>query len=61
VDGQQIPLGIPEGMLAMLPMVIPLGRAGTVEEAAAGIFLMALPMASYITGHALEVTGGFGI
>jgi 3-oxoacyl-[acyl-carrier protein] reductase len=61
VDGQQIPLGIPEGMLAMLPMVIPLGRAGTVEEAAAGIFLMALPLGSYITGHALEVTGGFGI
>lgn len=61
VDGQEITLGVPEGMLAMLPMLIPLGRTGTTEEAAAGIFLMALPMASYITGHVLEVTGGFGI
>jgi 3-oxoacyl-[acyl-carrier protein] reductase len=61
VDGQEITLGVPEGMLAMLPMLIPLGRTGTADEAAAGIFLMALPMASYITGHVLEVTGGFGI
>ncbi len=40
---------------------IPLARAGTADEAAAGILLMASPLASYITGHTLEVTGGVGI
>jgi 3-oxoacyl-[acyl-carrier protein] reductase len=48
-------------MRDMLTMMIPLGRTGTPEEAAGGILLMASPYASYITGHVLEVTGGFGI
>jgi len=61
VDGQKITLGVPGAVLSMAPMLVPLGRTGTPEEAAAGIFLMALPMSSYITGHVLEVTGGFGI
>jgi len=38
-----------------------LGRAATPEEAASGILLMASPLAAYITGHTLEVTGGVGI
>ena len=42
-------------------MVTALKRAGRPEEAAAGILLMAAPIASYITGHVLEVTGGYGI
>jgi len=61
VDGQQVALGIPQTILAMQPMLTPLGRKGTAEEAAAGILFMAAPMAGYITGHVLEVTGGFGI
>ena len=61
VDGQQVALGIPGQMLSFFPMVTPLGRAGRPEEAAAGILLMATPLAGYITGHVLEVTGGFGV
>ncbi|HOZ46136.1 MAG TPA: SDR family oxidoreductase [Candidatus Hydrogenedentes bacterium] len=61
VQGEKVQLGVPAALLAMMPMLIPMGRTGTPEEAAAGIFLLALPMASYITGHVLEVTGGFGI
>jgi 3-oxoacyl-[acyl-carrier protein] reductase len=45
----------------MAPMLIPLGRAATPEEAAGGILLLASPWAAYITGHTLEVTGGSGI
>ena len=41
--------------------LIPLARAGTPEEAAGGVLLLASPFATYITGHTLEVTGGMGI
>ena len=34
---------------------------GTPEEAAGGILMMASPLAGYVTGHTLEVTGGSGI
>lgn len=62
VKGKEVALGIPEKILQQLDArVIPLGRAGNVDEAAAGIIMLASPQASYITGHTLEVTGGFGI
>lgn len=61
VDGQEVALGIPEAMREMAKMLIPLGRHGTVEDAAGGILLLASPYAAYITGHTLEVTGGAGI
>lgn len=60
-DGQEIRLGIPEQIRQMSAMMIPLGRPGRAEEAANGILMLASPLASYITGHTLEVTGGMGI
>ena len=61
VHGKHLPLGIPEHLRQMATMLIPLGRPGTPEEAAGGILLLASPFAAYITGHVLEVTGGYGI
>jgi 3-oxoacyl-[acyl-carrier protein] reductase len=61
VGGQEVALGIPDKIRQMAPMLIPLGRAATPEEAAGGILLLASPWAAYITGHTLEVTGGSGI
>ncbi len=61
VHGKRVPLGIPEHLRQMATMLIPLGRPGTPEEAAGGILLLASPFAAYITGHVLEVTGGYGI
>jgi 3-oxoacyl-[acyl-carrier protein] reductase len=61
VEGEKIAIGIPQQMRDMLTMLIPLGRTATPEEAAGGILLLASPYASYITGHTLEVTGGYGI
>ncbi len=37
---------------------IPLGRLGQSEEAANAIFFLASPMASYITGTTIDVSGG---
>lgn len=61
IEGQEVALGIPAQMRQIGPVGIPLGRAATPEEAAGGILLMASPLAAYITGHTLEVTGGAGI
>ncbi len=61
VQGEEVALGIPQQMRDMLTMMIPLGRTATPEEGAGGIVLLASPYASYITGHTLEVTGGYGI
>ena len=65
IDGHEVVLGIPRKVRTLLDkdiqIRIPLGRPATVEEAAAGIVLIASPLASYITGHVLEVTGGMGI
>jgi 3-oxoacyl-[acyl-carrier protein] reductase len=61
VGDQEIVQGIPDTMRDRAFTANPLGRPGRAEEAAAGILLMASPLASYITGHTLEVTGGAGI
>jgi len=61
VGEREVALGIPEQLRGAVMAGIPLGRAGTVEEAAGGILLLASPFAGYINGHVLEVTGGMGI
>ncbi len=61
VGGRKIAIGIPQERRELIPLLIPLGRAGTTEEAAGAILFLASPLASYITGHVLEVTGGYGI
>lgn len=61
VAGHEVPLGIPADLRKAAFATVPLGRPGTAEEAAGGILMMASPLANYITGHTLEVTGGMGI
>src|SRR3712207_5072645 len=58
IDGEQVQLGIPEQLRGMGTMLIPLGRAGTPEEAAGGIFLLCTPWANFIHGQVINVTGG---
>ncbi|MDX1418719.1 MAG: SDR family oxidoreductase [Rubricoccaceae bacterium] len=61
VAGQEVVQGIPEAARGRAFTSNPLGRPGTAEEAAGGIVMMASPLAGYVTGHTLEVTGGAGI
>jgi 3-oxoacyl-[acyl-carrier protein] reductase len=58
VDGQLVELGIPEEMRRRAQAMIPLGRAGTPEEAAGPVLFLASPLADYVTGHVVLVTGG---
>ncbi|KAF7367712.1 3-oxoacyl-[acyl-carrier-protein] reductase FabG [Mycena sanguinolenta] len=64
IDGKKVALGVPGAKPpspnAELPH-IPLRRGGTPDEAAAAMLFLASPLASYVNGHTLEVTGGVGI
>jgi len=60
VDGNKIVLGLPPGF-AKSAQTIPLRRSGTPLDAAHGVLFLCSPLASYVSGHCLEVTGGFGI
>jgi 3-oxoacyl-[acyl-carrier protein] reductase len=58
IGGEKVQLGIPEQLRQMASMLIPLGRAGTPQEAAGGIFFLCSPWANYVHGQVLNVTGG---
>ena len=58
IDGQQVQLGIPDQMRGMASMLIPLGRTGTPEEAAGGVFFLCSPWANFVHGQVLNITGG---
>ena len=60
-DGEEIALGVPSQMRQMAPMLIPLGRPGTPEEAAGPMLFLASPLSNYVSGHVLEITGGRAI
>lgn len=57
-DGQRIKLGIPEQNRQMAPMLIPMGRPGTPQEAAGPILFFASELSNYVSGQVLEITGG---
>ncbi|CCX14912.1 hypothetical protein FPQ18DRAFT_63743 [Pyronema domesticum] len=63
VGGEKIALGIPKAMQKGATGFenVPLRRAGTANEAAMTILMLASPLSAYVSGHTLEVTGGAGI
>jgi 3-oxoacyl-[acyl-carrier protein] reductase len=58
IDGETVQLGIPDQLRGMAPMLIPLGRPGTPQEAAGGVFFLCSPWSDYVHGQVLNVTGG---
>ena len=54
----EIKLGIPARMREAAIHSIPMGRPGTAEEAAGVILFLASPLANYVSGQVIEVTGG---
>ena len=41
-----------------MKQLIPLGRAGTAEEAAGAVYLFCLPESDFISGEVITVAGG---
>jgi 3-oxoacyl-[acyl-carrier protein] reductase len=58
IGGQTVQLGIPDQMRAVAPMMIPLGRPGTPQEAAGGVFFLCSPWSNFVHGQVLNITGG---
>jgi 3-oxoacyl-[acyl-carrier protein] reductase len=58
IDGERVQLGIPDQMRAMASMVIPIGRPGSPEEAAGGVFFLCSPWSNFVHGQVLNITGG---
>jgi 3-oxoacyl-[acyl-carrier protein] reductase len=58
IGGETVQLGIPDQMRAMASALIPLGRPGTPQEAAGGVFFLCSPWSDFVHGQVLNVTGG---
>ena len=58
IGGEKVQLGIPDQLRGMASILIPLGRAGTPQEAAGGVFFLCSPWANYVSGQVLNITGG---
>jgi 3-oxoacyl-[acyl-carrier protein] reductase len=58
IAGEKVQLGIPDQLRGMAPMLIPLGRPGTPQEAAGGVFFLCSPWSNFVSGQVLNITGG---
>jgi 3-oxoacyl-[acyl-carrier protein] reductase len=58
-DGETRKVGVPPALIEQLEQrAIPLGRIGTAEEAAGGVYLFCSPESNYISGQVITVGGG---
>ncbi|MGD8258717.1 MAG: SDR family oxidoreductase [Desulfobacterales bacterium] len=60
-DGDKVPVGIPEAQRQAMTMMVPLGRPGTPDEAAGPILFLASPLADYVSGQVILVSGGLSM
>jgi 3-oxoacyl-[acyl-carrier protein] reductase len=58
VGERRVHVGVPEQARQMLSQLVPLGRAGTVGEAAGAIAFLCSPWSDYVSGQVLNVSGG---
>ena len=58
IGGRDIKVGVNPDLLASMERGIPLGRAGTPEDAAGAVYLFTLPESDYISGQTLLCSGG---
>jgi 3-oxoacyl-[acyl-carrier protein] reductase len=58
MKGRDIAVGVPPAVRESLASTVPLGRAGTAEEAAGPVVFFCSPLSDYVTGETLIVSGG---
>ena len=59
IGGQELKVGVSEQILEAIETQIPLGRAGTPQEAAGAVYLLIQPESDYVSGHTLVCGGGY--
>ncbi len=58
-EGKTIKLGMPDKVRDTVLANVPMGRAGTPDEAAGALLFFASELSNYVSGQVLEVTGGW--
>lgn len=58
IAGREIKVGVNPDLLAAMEKGIPLGRAGTPDEAAGAVYLFCIPESDYVSGQTLLCSGG---
>jgi 3-oxoacyl-[acyl-carrier protein] reductase len=58
IAGRDIKVGVNPDLLTAMERMIPLGRAGTPEEAAGAVYLFCSPESDYVSGQTLICSGG---
>lgn len=61
IEGRQIQAGVPAQVLGALTSIVALGRAGTPEEAAGGVYFFCSPDSDYVSGETMVVGGGLSL
>ena len=61
IEDREIKVGINAQLMAAMEGGIPLGRAGTPQDAANGVYLLCIPESDYITGEVLVCSGGMAL
>lgn len=59
VEGREIKVGINPELRSSMEQLIPLGRAGTPDDAAGAVCLLCLPESDYVSAQTLVCSGGF--
>ncbi|AHH19192.1 putative 3-oxoacyl-[acyl-carrier-protein] reductase [Nocardia nova SH22a] len=57
--GNRIKVGVNPDVLSAMESGIPLGRAGTPQDAAGSVYLLCIPESDYVSGQTLVCGGGF--
>jgi 3-oxoacyl-[acyl-carrier protein] reductase len=61
IEGRDIKVGVNPDLMKVMEAQIPLGRAGTPEEAAGAVYLFCTPESNYISGQTIVCGGGFSL
>jgi len=61
VKGRALKVGVDRNILEMMRALTPLGRRGTVEEAAGAVYLFCIPESDFITGQVVVCSGGLAL
>ena len=60
VEGNAVPIGVPMELKSQAASLSPMGRMGTVEEAAGSVYMFCIPESNYVTGQTIICGGGRG-